>query len=913
MHATKRLGHTTLLLLMLLGLGCKMQAQQYVVSELPTQAQLPVASIHCLMQDSEGFMWYGTSGGGLCRDNGYQIDVWRNGNRSSRFINSNNVTCIAEGHGNRIWFGTRQGLYCIDKASYSLSQPVKELVDKNIDALYCDRKGRIWVNSGRDIFCCNAQGKILSNCKTEGSLNQFFDDGNRLWISVWNGGLHAMDKQDFDAGKCNFRQQPWHLDTWPVNMVKAHEPGCYWMSTWGRGIGYYEPKAGKLTLQPATQGSVGKQQVIDLRIDSSQGILWATTMDNIYAYTIQGKTLQPMSTDRFIPRGNKILDHMTEDRNGNLYVSGFTPHTFIISTDNNQIKNYPVPPMSTLTGFPLLADRVVADGDGFWIWQGRIGLTHYDPSAESITEANFHNFRRCIAQRKDNGGIWAVDDNQLYWITCTAGKVEEKQIASTEGYIISLCDKGDGHLWIGTNNAIYCYATISGQMKQVAKTEGKVISLAVADDQTVYAIVEGQGVWKQEGKGQVKRICQNEEDFNSLAMLNGSTLIAATMQGSVYLLAGNGTSLEKDTEMSLANGDMIKDIKTDRMGHVWILADQYAIEHNPQNHAFRIFRNTNPFINVSYFYSLEPTQNGMLLNGAGAFCAINSSQALNSDASQGVRPIVTSIAMGDSVCLVGQGQKSLQIPRDQHMFTIRLSTLDVLHASEISYAYRLKGQNKEWIYLPQGVNTITIADLPKGTYQLEAKATDTNGCWGAEWQCLAIERPPYWYETWWAHLIYIVLALGTVAGLWYLNRRIHWLETLQRKRKELSLSEINLQPEETNKAKFDEQLLRQAIASVEQHLDDPDFNVERFAEDLCMSRMNLYRKMQAQTGLTPSEFIRDIRLKKAAQLILHGPKMPITEVAERVGFSSSGYFSKCFKQKFGVLPTEYTSKEQSPT
>ncbi len=913
MHATKRLGHTTLLLLMLLGLGCKMQAQQYVVSELPTQAQLPVASIHCLMQDSEGFMWYGTSGGGLCRDNGYQIDVWRNGNRSSRFINSNNVTCIAEGHGNRIWFGTRQGLYCIDKASYSLSQPVKELVDKNIDALYCDRKGRIWVDSGRDIFCCNAQGKILSNCKTEGSLNQFFDDGNRLWISVWNGGLHAMDKQDFDAGKCNFRQQPWTLDTWPVNMVKAHEPGCYWMSTWGRGIGYYEPKAGKLTLQPATQGSVGKQQVIDLRIDSSQGILWATTMDNIYAYTIQGKTLQPMSTDRFIPRGNKILDHMTEDRNGNLYVSGFTPHTFIISTDNNQIKNYPVPPMSTLTGFPLLADRVVADGDGFWIWQGRIGLTHYDPSAESITEANFHNFRRCIAQRKDNGGIWAVDDNQLYWITCTAGKVEEKQIASTEGYIISLCDKGDGHLWIGTNNAIYCYATISGQMKQVAKTEGKVISLAVADDQTVYAIVEGQGVWKQEGKGQVKRICQNEEDFNSLAMLNGSTLIAATMQGSVYLLAGNGTSLEKDTEMSLANGDMIKDIKTDRMGHVWIMADQYAIEHNPQNHAFRIFRNTNPFINVSYFYSLEPTQNGMLLNGAGAFCAINSSQALNSDASQGVRPIVTSIAMGDSVCLVGQGQKSLQIPRDQHMFTIRLSTLDVLHASEISYAYRLKGQNKEWIYLPQGVNTITIADLPKGTYQLEAKATDTNGCWGAEWQCLEIERPPYWYETWWAHLIYIVLALGTVAGLWYLNRRIHWLETLQRKRKELSLSEINLQPEETNKAKFDEQLLRQAIASVEQHLDDPDFNVERFAEDLCMSRMNLYRKMQAQTGLTPSEFIRDIRLKKAAQLILHGPKMPITEVAERVGFSSSGYFSKCFKQKFGVLPTEYTSKEQSPT
>lgn len=196
---------------------------------------------------------------------------------------------------------------------------------------------------------------------------------------------------------------------------------------------------------------------------------------------------------------------------------------------------------------------------------------------------------------------------------------------------------------------------------------------------------------------------------------------------------------------------------------------------------------------------------------------------------------------------------------------------------------------------------------------MEAKATDRHGCWGAEWACLTIECPPRWYETWWAWLLFAVAAVGLVVGLWQLRRRIRWLETLQRKRKELSLTEISIKPEETNKARIDEQFLRQAISCVESHLADTEFNVERFAEVMCMSRMNLYRKMMEQTGLTPSVFIQDIRLKKAASLLDNGPKMPVAEVASRVGFSSSGYFSKCFKKKFGVLPTEYVGRKAANT
>ena len=71
-----------------------------------------------------------------------------------------------------------------------------------------------------------------------------------------------------------------------------------------------------------------------------------------------------------------------------------------------------------------------------------------------------------------------------------------------------------------------------------------------------------------------------------------------------------------------------------------------------------------------------------------------------------------------------------------------------------------------------------------------------------------------------------------------------------------------------------------------------------------MSRMNLYRKLQSLTGQTPSEFIRAIRLKKGAQMLVSGVAS-VAEVADRVGFSTPSYFSKCFKEMFGVLPTQY--------
>ena len=105
----------------------------------------------------------------------------------------------------------------------------------------------------------------------------------------------------------------------------------------------------------------------------------------------------------------------------------------------------------------------------------------------------------------------------------------------------------------------------------------------------------------------------------------------------------------------------------------------------------------------------------------------------------------------------------------------------------------------------------------------------------------------------------------------------------------------------------DERLLNEATIAIEQHLSDSDFNVTRLQEELGVGNKLLYRKVKQLTGMTPVEYIRDIRIKRAALLLREG-KFSVSEVMYMVGFSNSGYFSKCFQKIIGALPTEYMKR-----
>lgn len=106
---------------------------------------------------------------------------------------------------------------------------------------------------------------------------------------------------------------------------------------------------------------------------------------------------------------------------------------------------------------------------------------------------------------------------------------------------------------------------------------------------------------------------------------------------------------------------------------------------------------------------------------------------------------------------------------------------------------------------------------------------------------------------------------------------------------------------------LDEEFMSKAIQTVEENIDDEDFTADDLAEKLYMSRSSLYLKMNSISGEPPANFIRRIRFNKACKLLLEG-RYSISEISNKVGFSSPSYFSTSFKKYVGCLPSEYVKK-----
>ena len=102
----------------------------------------------------------------------------------------------------------------------------------------------------------------------------------------------------------------------------------------------------------------------------------------------------------------------------------------------------------------------------------------------------------------------------------------------------------------------------------------------------------------------------------------------------------------------------------------------------------------------------------------------------------------------------------------------------------------------------------------------------------------------------------------------------------------------------------DEVFIDKATLYVEEHLSDSELTVEQMSDDLAMSRVQLYRRLVGVTGKTPSEFIRLVRLRHAERLLVQS-QLSIAEISYKVGFSSTRYFSRCFKDLYGYLPSKY--------
>ena len=268
------------------------------------------------------------------------------------------------------------------------------------------------------------------------------------------------------------------------------------------------------------------------------------------------------------------------------------------------------------------------------------------------------------------------------------------------------------------------------------------------------------------------------------------------------------------------------------------------------------------------------------------------------------------------------GEQTLSLPpslsHSQNYLTFLFSTLNYATPSHDRYRYRLRGLEREWNICSDG-SGLCIAEykaLPPGNYTFEVQAATASGEWGPVTKKTFVICQPWWL-TWWAKMLYCLMVL-TIGG-WLIalylkkkkakmeyenDQRVNRLFELREEARHQFAESASIAPGKITINAEEEKMVTQMLKAIEAHIDDEQYNADQLARDIAMSRASLYKKMQTILGITPTDFIRNVRLKRAAQL-LADTQLSINEIAGRVGFVTARNFSSQFKKMFGVTPSEY--------
>ena len=257
---------------------------------------------------------------------------------------------------------------------------------------------------------------------------------------------------------------------------------------------------------------------------------------------------------------------------------------------------------------------------------------------------------------------------------------------------------------------------------------------------------------------------------------------------------------------------------------------------------------------------------------------------------------------------------------DERNFTLSFAALCYKDNTEIRYRSRVDGS--PWSRAAKQ-RTITFYDIRPGTYVVEIQSTDMYGRWTDNNRRLTVIVKPYWYEMTWAKVTGMLLLVAFIIAMIY---TMFYIRALNRQRRDLLkkyMAVLNRTGETGNTEKEaqesmmlstdlsdkDSRFLQQVREYIEENIGNSEANIDDMAAFAATSRSNLNRKLRSLVGVTAAQLLIEARMQRACQLLAaHADNgLSVSEVAYKCGYSDSRYFSRCFKSKYGVAPSEYSA------
>lgn len=571
-------------------------------------------------------------------------------------------------------------------------------------------------------------------------------------------------------------------------------------------------------------------------------------------------------------------------------------------------------------------------------------------------------------------GLWIVDPRNEKQQYLPALRTVDGASVSTE--ISTLFYDRQGGLWVGTLNQGLLYHHPSrykfsrfGRSHFSALPQRELVVQAFAEDKEGQLFVRCQsGIYQYHPKaadglslrlvspaGLSEGLFRNSPN-DALYLDSRGWTWAGTTDGLKLFVSGaaaGGRTLYVEDGLS---NNSIHAILEDRNGDVWVTTScgisQIRVDETTNDLLFFNFNLLDGTLKNEYVRGaiFETSDGRLLFGGIDGFNILNPGESCVS--SLPLTPLFTAFHLYGKRVKQGESYDGriilseampyttgIELAYNQNFLTFEFSALNYRNTAQTFYRYMLEGVDAGWQKRTTDILQASYTNLPPGRYLFRVWAGDNAHQSRGEITEVRITIHAPWWRTTLAYIIYTLLFVFLIAGAVGLYLYVTKKKMEQQHKEEILLLRIrNLieqcsRYEEEQKTEqtteesdatlveasdgdrmsaSDNLFIARAMEQVEKNLDKPGYSVEQLGRDLCMDRTGLYRKLITLLDQSPSLFIRNIRLQRAAHLLLEG-KLTVTEIAEQVGFSSSSYLSKCFQEMYGCRPSEYAEKRKQST
>ncbi|MBK5106819.1 MAG: GAF domain-containing protein [Anaerolineales bacterium] len=781
-------------------------------------------SVISLYEDVNKVLWIGTNGRGLNRFNRDKEEFrhYRHNPEDPSSLAFDTVTSISNDAEGNLWIGTANGLDKFDPGSQSFSHYVhnpddlSSLSHNSIGAIYLDQDGTLWVGTlggGLNRYEPSSDSFIRYQFDVDDS-NQISsdyvsaiseDNSGNLWIGTRTGGLNFFDKQSekffrylYDSNAIDPLAQN------SITSVDSDLEGNIWIGTNGKGVWILDPSTGKyqeLVHDPGDPGTLSSDVITEIFIDPS-GNIWVGTIgagvDRYDPITARFTHYRHNSSNPDSLAANNVKS-LAEDEEGNLWIGFFDGGIDYFDRVAGAMIHYqhnPEDPFS-ISSNEILSTHIDQNGD-VWIGTKGAGLNRFSPLTKRFTRF-WHDAFNLESLSSDSVNVIFEDRDGLLWIGTNGGGLDrfdpitgkffhyknnpDDPTTLSNNNIWAITEDRAGNLWLGTGGGgISVLDQSSGSFSQIQHDPADPSTLGDTDILTIF-----------------------EDEF-------GSIWIGTFGSGLDKYEPESGDFSHYRVNDGLPN-NVVHGILKDQEGKLWLSTNLGISQFDPESETFKNFDASDVQSNEFNLGANLIDHNGMMFFGG-----INGLSAFYPEE-------ITNTTYMPPIIFTGLMQDGDDIFEDQSIedldevilnwtnnnLEFEFVALNFTHSEKSQYAYMLAGFDDDWNYVGASRNG-RYTNLPAGTYNLQVKATNSDGVWNEDGASLdIIVVPPFW-ETWWFIGLITIVIMGSVISGYRLRIR-----SIESRSQELE-NQVKSRTEEIERRRLEMESLYQADEIIDQNL-----------------------------------------------------------------------------------------------